>query len=50
MASEEGLKYSPYRKITRKFDSEIMEILNSHALFANENKIQVYNFLGELER
>lgn len=50
MASEEGLKYSPYRKITRRFECEIMEILNSHALFANENKIQVYNFLGELER
>ena len=27
-----------------------MEILNSHALFAKDNKIQVFNFLGELER
>jgi len=27
-----------------------MEILNSHALFAKDNKVQVYNFLGELER
>ena len=27
-----------------------MEILNSHVLFAADNKIQVYNFLGELER
>ena len=50
MASEEGLKYSPYRKITRKFDCDTMEILNSHALFAKDNKVQVYNFLGELER
>lgn len=27
-----------------------MEILNSHALFTLDNKIQVFNFLGELER
>ena len=46
MAAEEGLKYTPYRKITRKFDCDTMEILNSHALFAKDNKIQVYNFLG----
>lgn len=50
MAAEEGLKYSPYRKITKRFDCDSMEILNSHALFANDNRIQVYNFLGELER
>lgn len=50
MASEEGLKYNPYRKITKKFECEIMEILNSHALFAHQNRVRVYNFLGELER
>lgn len=48
MASEEGLKYSPYRKITKKFDCDKLEILNSHALFSKDNKVQVYNFLGEL--
>ena len=50
VAAEEGLRYSPYRKITKKFECDSMEILNSHALFAKDNKIQVYNFLGELER
>lgn len=46
IASEEGLKYSPYRKITRKFDCDGMEILNSHVLFTKDNKVQVYNLLG----
>ena len=50
MAAEERLKYSPYRKIAKRFDCDSMEILNSHVLFAKDNKIQVYNFLGELER
>lgn len=50
IASEEGLKYSPYRKITRKFECDGMEILNSHVLFTKDNKVQVYNLLGELER
>jgi hypothetical protein len=27
-----------------------MEILNSHVLFTKDNKVQVYNLLGELER
>ncbi len=48
IASEEGLKYSPYRKITRKFECDSMEILNSHVLFTKDNKVQVYNLLGEL--
>ena len=46
VAAEEGLRYSPYRKITKKFNCDTMEILNSHALFADNNKIQVFNFLG----
>lgn len=50
VAAEEGIKYSPYRKITKKFLCDAMEILNSHVLFAKDSKLQVFNFLGELER
>ena len=50
VAAQEGLKYNPYKKITKKFDCDSMDILNSHVLFAKDNKIQVYNLVGEMER
>jgi intraflagellar transport protein 122 len=50
IASEESLKYNPFRKITKQFDCESMAILNSHVVFAKDSKVQLYNLMGELER
>ncbi|EGR29567.1 intraflagellar transport protein, putative [Ichthyophthirius multifiliis] len=49
-SDDSQLKYKLLKRMVKKIDAQIMEVLTSHILVAIKNKLQILQFSGDLER